>query len=80
MLVQIQALKGFYYFILLNFKFKLIFFSVEEIVYSIPGADLTKTGSNIAKDLYEGKDLKSTIKERYAKTVMIKYDVVNDVI
>lgn len=44
-------------------------------MFSIPGADLTKIGSNIAKDLYEGKDLKSTIKERYAYAVMIKYNV-----
>ncbi|XP_055321493.1 uncharacterized protein LOC129577832 [Sitodiplosis mosellana] len=37
---------------------------VADIVKSIPGFGLARIGSNVAIDLYEGKDLKSVIEER----------------
>lgn len=49
----------------INFIFK---FSAGDIAKSLPGIGLAQTGTGIAKDLlYDGKDVASTIANRYKK-------------
>lgn len=52
-----------------------LFFSVGDIITSIPGADLAKAGFNIPIDLYEGKNLKSTIEDRYIQELLTKNEL-----
>ena len=50
-------------------NYRVTFCLKHSIQHIVPGSDMVKIGSNIARDLYSGKDLKSVMLQRYEKIV-----------